>query len=121
MPRWRNMTIIRGHISLIPNKTYMILHAGTAVLRVRFFMNVLPPDIRDADRVTLVGSMETHQQGDIAMLRHALHIPEGYAKLLGEVREVIARYRADPREYITQEEQPRGRDEGVHLPGTRDF
>lgn len=120
MPKWKNLVIVRGYIGFLPKKTYALLRSGNAVLRLRFFMNKIPPGVRDMDRITVVGHLATYNLGGISIIRNALHIPGGYAKLVSGVREVIAHYRLDPKEYIGPEEITDGFDEGIHLPGTRD-
>lgn len=116
----RSPTIVRGIIKFgIKTPHRCRLWTSTATVHIFWFMKRIPPGVRDGDKITVYGNLETANVGSVCIITDALIIPDGYTKMLSEISEVIARYLVNPQSYIAESEVPDGSQEGVDVRGPR--
>lgn len=116
----RSPVVVRGIVKFGFKKQHRCrLWTSTATLHVFWFMKRIPPGVRDGDKITIYGNLETANIGSVCLITDALIIPDGYTRMLSEISEVITRYLMNPQEYIEKSEVPDGSQERVDVRGTR--
>lgn len=100
-PSYRNLIVCRGYIQFnrkTPHTQRLYTEHGN--LWVRWFMDRIPPDVRNGDRVSITGNFETMNAGTILMITDALLLTGSYKDDMAALTEVIAHIILDPKSYI---------------------
>ncbi len=97
---WITPTLGRGIVIKIHLKC-VTMKLETAFIRSYFYQQVLPLDVREGERITVIGDLCSCNGQERYYLRNCLLIPEGFATLKRELYRVLELYTLKPSEYMS--------------------
>lgn len=102
------LCLVRGRIRFVhmfeKERIATEIWGTSAFLHVNWFMEQIPPTLRDGEMAVVLGNIHTANLGTKITLSNALHIPKGGPALKRKVAEMIAAEVVKPKTYITDEE-----------------
>lgn len=102
------LCLVRGRIRFVhpfgKERIATEIWGTSAFLHVNWFMETIPPTLRDGEMAVVLGNISTSNLGTRIGLQSALHIPKGGVALRKQVIATLATAVLAPATYITEEE-----------------